>query len=369
MQVTITVQGKEELVQGGLVSADSIYEKIDGGGQQVFLNRADGIDIPLSLGEYLVIHGGEQFVVGESCIENNPPLRNQLRPKFNGSYSLALSAAKVTGKILKEQDDKFPQGRLFVDVVGGVDLEILDDMTILVQEADSYFVIPPAANSEGGSTIDIEECGKQERHPPKGHQYRIRIDGAKYIVESTEITGSNILGLAGKRPDEWSLNQKLHGGKRDRIAPSDLVDLTQPGIERFETIRKQAQQGSVYELPVEDLEYLDGNYPSKWKKVSEGGGKFGLIIESFPVPEGYTIGESVLMVLIPSGYPGSQLDMFYFSPPLSKLNGSSIRTLASETHFGRVWQRWSRHYTWQPGEDNIVSHIEYVKNELRNEVG
>lgn len=368
MEVTVIFQGREELIQGGLVSVGLLYEKIGGKGQQVFLSRDDGIDIPLSPEEYLIIHGGEQFVVGEGCIENNPPLRNELRPKFNGSYSLALPTAKVTGKVIKEQDDKFPQGRLFVDIVGGVDVEISDEMTIIVQEGDSYFVIPPAANSEGDYTVDIEECGKHERHPPKGHQYRIRVDGAKYKVESAGITGSDILGLAGKRSDEWSLNQKLHGGRRDRIAPTDLVDLTQPGIERFETIRKQAQQGSVYELPLEDLEYLDGNYPSKWKKVTEGGGKFGLIIESFPIPDGYTAEESVLMVLIPSGYPGSQLDMFYFDPPLSKLNGSSIRTLASETHFGRVWQRWSRHYPWQPGEDNIVSHIEYVKNELRSEV-
>ena len=124
-----------------------------------------------------------------------------------------------------------------------------------------------------------------------------------------------------------------------------------------------------YNLLPEDEEYLDGNYPSKWQKVSEGNGKFGLIIEGFPIPNGYTVEKSTLLLLIPSGYPGSVLDMFYFDPPLEKSAGSSINALAPETHFGQAWQRWSRHYQWQPGRDTIVTHIEYVKNELRSEVG
>ena len=126
-----------------------------------------------------------------------------------------------------------------------------------------------------------------------------------------------------------------------------------------------------YELLPEDMEYLEGNYPSKWQKISEGNGKFGLLIEDFPLPDGYTMDKSTLLVLIPSGYPGSALDMFYFNPPLEKADGdrSAINALASETHFGQEWQRWSRHYPWQPGIDTVVTHIEYVKNELNNEVG
>ena len=124
-----------------------------------------------------------------------------------------------------------------------------------------------------------------------------------------------------------------------------------------------------YDLLPEDEEYPDGNYPSKWQKISEGNGKFGLLIEDFPVPEGYTMGKSTLLVLVPSGYPGSALDMFYFDPSLDRSDGSVINALASETHFGQAWQRWSRHYKWQPESDSVVTHIEYVKNELNNEVG
>ena len=239
MKPTIQIDGQEKPIHSGLVSVDDLYKIADCSEERIFLSREDGIDIPLLSGEFILIRGGERLVAGKSSIEDNPPLRNEVRPEFNGSRNLALPKAKITGHALKEQDDKFPQGRLFADIKDGVDVEIVDDMTIVVQDADSYFVIPPASDD----AIDLEECGRNDRRPPKGHKYRIRIDGDKHTVDSAEITGAGILALVGKRDDEWSLNQKLHGGKRERIESNDQVDLSRPGIERFETVRRQAQQG------------------------------------------------------------------------------------------------------------------------------
>ena len=125
--------------------------------------------------------------------------------------------------------------------------------------------------------------------------------------------------------------------------------------------------GSV-ELPSEDPEYLVANYGDRWSIISEGPGKHGLLIEDFPVPEGFDRQTSTLMILLPSGYPGSALDMFYLDPPLARGDGAYIGQLASESHFGRSWQRWSRHYGWEPGVDSLVSHVEYVKRQLRSEV-
>jgi len=124
-----------------------------------------------------------------------------------------------------------------------------------------------------------------------------------------------------------------------------------------------------YELPPGDMEYLEANYNGKWRKVSEGG-KHGLVIDSFPIPEGYSPGDAALLVLIPSGYPGTALDMFYFYPHLDlvKQTGSLIGALTTENHFGKNWQRWSRHYEWEPGRDSIVTHIEYIKNQLESDL-
>jgi len=239
MKVEIQINGQRKLVGRGLLAVSMLYELEDCGGKRLFLIREDDIDIPLMPEEHLIIRGGEQFAGGESEIENNPPLHRETKPEFNGRRKISFSKAKIRGKFLKERDDKFPQGRLFADIEGGVDVEITDEMVVIVQDSDSYFVIPPADDD----AIDIEECGRHERRPPRGRKYRIKVDGEKYIIESLGITGRDILALADKSSDEWLLNQKLHGGRRERIEPDGLVDLARPGIERFETVRKQAQQG------------------------------------------------------------------------------------------------------------------------------
>lgn len=243
MTVTIHIDGRKERVRSGLIAVEELYRIADSGEKRIFLNREDDIDIPLLPSEHLVVHGEEQFVLGESSIEDNPSLRNAIRPEFNGTRDLTFPTAKITGKTLKERDEKFPQGRLFVDISDGADIEIADDIVLVVQDADSYFVIPPPTDGEK-KAIDVEECGKYERRPPRGHKYRIRIDGEKYVVGSTEITGTEILTLVEKNPAEWSLNQKLHGGRRIRIESDETVNLAQCGIERFETVRRQAQQGN-----------------------------------------------------------------------------------------------------------------------------
>lgn len=121
----------------------------------------------------------------------------------------------------------------------------------------------------------------------------------------------------------------------------------------------------AFELLPEDVEYLDANHRGRWRKLNEGGGKYGLLIEGFAVPAGFTRSTADLMVLIPAGYPASPLDMFYFGPPLSKVNGHDAGALSIEEHFARRWQRWSRHYDWSPGKDDLTRHIEYIWHELQ----
>ena len=119
-----------------------------------------------------------------------------------------------------------------------------------------------------------------------------------------------------------------------------------------------------YELLPEDVEYLNAHHRNRWRKEVEGDGKFGLVLCRFALPDGFEESEANLMLLIPSGYPGVPVDMFYFDPPIRRRDGAAMEALADETHFGVTWQRWSRHYRWIPGEDNLVTHLEYVKNQL-----
>lgn len=245
--VKIFIDGSEKEASTGLLQSKELYA-LSGCSEEVklYLNRDGDIDIPLQQEEYIIIHGGESFVTGKSNIENNPLLRKPLTPKFNSdplSSENALRVAKITGKELKALDKKFPNGRIFADIGTGVDSEIEDEYTLIVQEQDSYFVIPP--NAYGDKAVDAEECAKNSRKPPRGnYEYKIKIDGEKYSVGKMVLTGAAILALVGKSPNDWRLNQKFQGGKRERVDENEDVEISKPGVERFETVHIQGQQGN-----------------------------------------------------------------------------------------------------------------------------
>lgn len=120
----------------------------------------------------------------------------------------------------------------------------------------------------------------------------------------------------------------------------------------------------------DDKEELDSNFPSCWEYVTlDGGTTHGIIISDYLLPDDiYTTEKTDLMVMVPTGYPMSQMDMFYCDPGMERKDGRPINGLNQETHFGRHWQRWSRHYVapnvWDPGTHSVMTHLLFVKNLL-----
>ena len=234
------------VITGGLVKGDFLYEKagIDSAKQWLYLNKDKDIDIPLLPSDYIIIHGGEKIFGGESNtkIDENPLVRNPVCPQLNGKHLEAgIANAKLTGLELRKLDTELDASKLFADLSGQVDVFIQDEWVLVIQEKDCYLTIPTSDDD----TIDIEECAKSDRKPPTGQKsYRIKIDGEKYKVNSPVLTGQKILGLVQKDYQEWTLNQKFRGGRRKPVEEDQEVDFSQPGIERFETIQKQAQQGT-----------------------------------------------------------------------------------------------------------------------------
>lgn len=92
--------------------------------------------------------------------------------------------------------------------------------------------------------VDVEEFARAGKPIPKAKRYRIRVDKVKFTVEVSEMTGREILVLAGKEPPErYLLNQKKHGGVVEPIAQNQVVDFTAPGIERFMTLPMDQNEG------------------------------------------------------------------------------------------------------------------------------
>lgn len=239
MEGEIELDGRRVTLPLGLRRVDEL-QALAGANAPLFLERAGQEATPLAPFDHILLRGGERLTTTAVSGGDTAPLATPVRVTFN-EQAVELAQGKATGLGLKENDAEFPHGRLFVESVGDVDVEVLDDMTVVVREADVYFVVPPS--EEGGDDIDLEECGKHGRRPPRGHSYRVRVDGAKYTVGTATTTRADVLALVGKSAQDWSLNQKLRGGRRVRIEPEDVIDLCKPGVERFETVRRQAQQG------------------------------------------------------------------------------------------------------------------------------
>lgn len=96
--------------------------------------------------------------------------------------------------------------------------------------------------------IDIEEYAKSERPVPQGSRYRIRIDKKVIVVDESCLTGTEILKLVDKTPQEFLLSQRFRGGEVKRIGPNEKVDFTAPGIERFMTLPLDPTEGGGDEV-------------------------------------------------------------------------------------------------------------------------
>jgi hypothetical protein len=123
-----------------------------------------------------------------------------------------------------------------------------------------------------------------------------------------------------------------------------------------------------FQLSKADEEYLQAR-SLEWETLVENGQ--WLILQDFPIPEGYNHRTALAAINIPSSYPDSQLDMVYFYPGLARTDGKPIQGLTPHLLDGKEWQRWSRHRTaqnpWRPGEDDLSSHILLIEDWLRRE--
>lgn len=91
---------------------------------------------------------------------------------------------------------------------------------------------------------DLEVAAKAGKPPRRAKRYRLRVDRDYFTVASMNLTGREILVLAGKVPPEnFLLSQKLRGGQAKKVDLDEGIDLTTPGVERFMTLPKDQKEG------------------------------------------------------------------------------------------------------------------------------
>jgi len=98
-------------------------------------------------------------------------------------------------------------------------------------------------NGDIEELIDLEECAKAGKTPKPAKVYRIRIDTVKKDVTVPSMNGRQILALVNKTPEAYTLSQKIHGGASIPIGADTVVRFDTPGIERFQTLARDATEG------------------------------------------------------------------------------------------------------------------------------
>jgi Prokaryotic E2 family E/Multiubiquitin len=225
--------------------------------------------------------------------------------------------------------------------------------------------------------VELEEHAKHHHDQPAPHakRYAFRVDKERVVVVTPSITGDAILGKVGKTSGEFKLYQHKRGHQPNLIAPDHVVNLREPGVERFTTMPKDTTEGRSpclrqdFHLPESDETYLNGLSLS-WEAVLESGSRW-LIIHDWKIPAGYNHEQVTLALLIPDNYLDSQIEMVYFKQHLARADGRLIGALSTQQIGGVEWQRWSRHRTganpWRIGTDDVASHLALVDEWLCRE--
>src|SRR3954452_19667120 len=109
-------------------------------------------------------------------------------------------------------------------------------------------------------------------------------------------------------------------------------------------------------LSAVDIGYLTGRDLRHDAELE--GGMIALVVYDYELPVGYQPQRVDLLLRLPPQFPDAAPDMFWTSPVVAYANGSPPpQTEQRESHRGRTWQRWSRHFTdtsrWRPGIDDL----------------
>jgi hypothetical protein len=106
----------------------------------------------------------------------------------------------------------------------------------------------PKPENMNTNTNTVPPQVANDDHEDQAHgsrRYELRVDNDQFSVETALISGTDVLALARKRPCSFSLVSVLKHGGEQAVGPDDLIDLGQPGIERFITLEKDEVQVRV----------------------------------------------------------------------------------------------------------------------------
>lgn len=228
-----------------------------------------------------------------------------------------------------------------------------------------------------GEVVDLEEHGV-ERLYTKKPSWRLQIRDKDYEFDQPHVIVRDALIRAGFDVSKsWEVKFKVKDHAIRPVGMNDVLDLSQPGVERLRVAPANVNNGDGtqdvrrdFSLLPDDVSFL-ARAGLRWQAIIEGGR--WLVVEGYTLPAGYNAPCCTVAVEIPEGYPSAQLDMFFCSPHLTANGATPPQTEHRQVIAGTEFQRWSRHRgagsEWVPGVDNLQSHFALIEHAITREVG
>ncbi|MCP3371616.1 multiubiquitin domain-containing protein [Bradyrhizobium cajani] len=229
---------------------------------------------------------------------------------------------------------------------------------------------------------DLVDLGKGgiEAFISRKPTWKLNVQGVLLTLHQPTIVVRQALLDAGFNPDQgWQIFLIVKNQPKRAVTLTDTVDLRTPGIEKLRLTPTGVNNGEPAPKPRRDFDVLevDEKYLDAlgcfWETVVDSGHRW-LLIHNYRVPAGYDQQMVTLALLIPTTYPGAEIDMFYTNPKLTLRSGQPIdRTQVSAIICGTPFNGWSRHRSgaapWKPAIDNVVTHLALVESAIAKEVG
>jgi len=231
------------------------------------------------------------------------------------------------------------------------------------------------AEIQGNEFVSLEPEGV-ERFISRDPVWKLNVQGKVYSFDTPVISVREAVKKAGLNPDQaWHIYFNVEGKPKEEKTINDNLDLTTPGIEKLRLTPRNVSNGETADTLRRDFGLLDNDEKYldemgfQWETCVNEQSRW-LVINNYVLPEGYNLKLVQLALLIPEGYPMSQVDMFYVFPALTLSNGTGIPATQIVAVIDRnTYQGWSRHRPWDPNTDSVISQLAMANGCLLQEVG
>lgn len=230
------------------------------------------------------------------------------------------------------------------------------------------------------ATLDLSRPGV-EKLATRARKWKLRVQAVTLEFTVPMVKVADAMHEAGFDPAKaWNIFLLVAGQPKQQVDVNYVVDLRTPGIERIRLMQRNVDNGETtladlrreFALLPIDIKFLSGTR-LKWETVRVAERRW-VLVQDYELLPGYQPRKVTMALEIPKDYPQAQIDMFYFSPAVSRCDGVGIpNTQVTAPIDGVTFQGWSRHRTaihpWDPNSDNVGTHFALVEHSLAREFG